>query len=641
MVTITYIANGGEGEMKPQAVESGFEVKLNANTFTKDGSDFTGWNEAKDGSGKAYADGATVTPTGNLTLYAQWQAKSTPENPGTEDPDPENPGTEDPDPENPGTEDPDPENPGTEDPESPVVLENHITNLVLIKAVEDAYRQSSGSEFGWTKTEDGYVDMTVEANQTAVTGVESLDLSGQGLTSSEGLEYFTGLKQLTLSATKDGSDKQNALTELDVSALTALTSLVLNGNPLTALPDLTNQSALVSLNAASCGLTAVSGLPASLMVLNLSDNELTALDVSALTDLETLLVGNNLLTQLDVSALTDLVTLSVYNNALTELNIAGNTALTSLICFANRMSALDITSVTAFSEDSQNSLLACGLQTNNGSSLQDLTLTATLKQKNALASLFPAADDGEMSEIQASNVGVVWNVPYAVGEDNFFFLDFSDRAEGNTTEPVVARGGHEDNKKAGTETFNVAFGDGSVTTAVKVAYEGWIEPNGDGGMFADLNAATTFSEDLFKTFTGEASLTETYQPIWGDAVTLEDDDPSVRVTLSGLPEGSYKIGLLSVRKNNYYNETSNRISATWSITVGTVSDSSEIGKKSGGTDVEPTVSSHAYTVNQENSSSEIWGFAFSWTVTPADGVVEVLIDGTCPLNALRIEKLSE
>ena len=596
-VTITYNANGGKGEMKPQAVESGVEVKLIANTFTKDGSDFTGWNEAADGSGKAYADGAAVTLTGNLTLYAQWQEKPAEE------------------PEQPGGEVTDPDEPGSGEEEPPVILENHITNTTLIAAVEATYPNIS-----WSKTEDGYVDMTDEANQTAVTGVEWLDLSGQGLTSSEGLEYFTGLKQLTLSASKDGSDKQNALTELDVSALTALTSLVLDGNPLTALPDLTGQNALVSLSAVSCGLTAVSGLPESLMVLNLSDNALTTLDVSALTELETLVVDNNLLT---------------------ELNIAGNTALTSLICFANRMSALDITSVTAFSEDSQNSLLACGLQTNNGSSLQDLTLTATLKQKNALASLFPAADDGEMSVIQASNVGVVWDVPYAVGEDDFFFLDFSDRAEGNTTEPVVASGGHEDNKKTGTETFNVAFGDGSVTTAVKVAYEGWIEPNGDGGMFADLNAATTFSEDLFKTFTGEASLTETYQPIWGDAVTLEDDDPSVRVTLSGLPEGSYKIGLLSVRKNNYYNETSNRISATWSITVGTVSDSSEIGKKSGGTDVEPTVNSHAYTVNQENSSSEVWGFAFSWTVTPADGVVEVLIDGTCPLNALRIEKLSE
>ena len=88
--------------MKPQAVESGVEVKLSANTFTKDGSDFTGWNEAKDGSGKAYADGATVTPTGNLTLYAQWQVKSIPENPGAEDP-----GTEEPDPEQPGDEESD------------------------------------------------------------------------------------------------------------------------------------------------------------------------------------------------------------------------------------------------------------------------------------------------------------------------------------------------------------------------------------------------------------------------------------------------------------------------------------------------------------------------------------------------------
>ena len=74
-VTITYNANGGEGEMKPQAVESGVEVKLIANTFTKDGSDFTGWNEAADGSGKAYADGATVTPTGNLTRKS-WYGRS-------------------------------------------------------------------------------------------------------------------------------------------------------------------------------------------------------------------------------------------------------------------------------------------------------------------------------------------------------------------------------------------------------------------------------------------------------------------------------------------------------------------------------------------------------------------------------------
>ena len=359
MVTITYNANGGKGEMKPQAVESGVEVKLIANTFTKDGSDFTGWNEAADGSGKAYADGAAVTLTGNLTLYAQWQEKPAeePEQPG-EVTDPDEPGGEVTDPDEPGGEVTDPEQPGGEvtDPDQPedppVSLENHITNTAFIAAVEAVY-----PSIGWTKTEDGYVDMTVEANQTAVTGVESLDLSGQGLTSSEGLEYFTGLKQLTLSATKDGSDKQNALTELDVSALTALTSLVLDGNPLTALPDLTNQSALVSLNAASCGLTAVSGLPASLMILNLSDNELTALDVSALTN------------------------------------------LASLLCYRNQMNALDITTLSSLNE------LYCGAQKTEG----DLSLNATSEQLESLRNLFEG--NVEDNAFLLLNSDVVWIVP--------------------------------------------------------------------------------------------------------------------------------------------------------------------------------------------------------------------------------------
>ena len=71
MYTVTYNANGGEGEMKPQAVESGVEVKLIANTFTKDGSNFTGWNEAADGSGKAYKTGDRVQYSGVLYKVLQ------------------------------------------------------------------------------------------------------------------------------------------------------------------------------------------------------------------------------------------------------------------------------------------------------------------------------------------------------------------------------------------------------------------------------------------------------------------------------------------------------------------------------------------------------------------------------------------
>lgn len=333
-VTITYNANGGEGEMKPQAVESGVEVKLSANTFTKDGSDFTGWNEAADGSGKAYADGATVTPTGNLTLYAQWQAKSAPENPGTEDP-------------------------GTEDPEPPVDLEDHITNLALIYVVEQTY-----PEFGWTKTADGYVDMTDETNKTLVEGVTSLGPNGDMYL--DGIEYFTGLQNLTL----------------------------LNNSVLTELPDLTNLNKLQILSVTSCGLTAVSGLPASLEKLDLNTNKLTELNVSELTNL----------TYLDVSV-----------NELTELNIDNNTKLTYLACYANRMVELDITNVTAFSQTSSDTppILACGLQEDAEGVLQYLTLIATQEQKTALASLVPAPDTalGDLTELQKPNVGVAWFVP--------------------------------------------------------------------------------------------------------------------------------------------------------------------------------------------------------------------------------------
>ena len=328
--------------MKPQAVESGVEVKLIANTFTKDGSDFTGWNEAADGSGKAYADGATVTPTGNLTLYAQWQVKSAPENPGTEDP-------------------------GTEDSESPVVLEDHITNLALIYVVEQTY-----PEFGWTKTAEGYVDMTNETNKTLVEGVTSLGSDGD--MSLDGIEYFTGLQELIL-------ENNSVLTELpDLTSLSNLRTLVVT---------FTTESTAVS------SLTAVSGLPSSLVTLDLSENKLTELDVSQLTDL----------TYLNVSV-----------NELTELDINKNTKLTYLACYANRMGALDITKVEAFSQsptDPPTSILACGIQRNDNGTL---TLTATQEQQDALASLFsPVSEDGDdpLDIFRLTNDGVVWDVPKA------------------------------------------------------------------------------------------------------------------------------------------------------------------------------------------------------------------------------------
>ncbi len=73
VATVTFYANGGKGEMKPQKLRPGAETELSANAFKYPGYRFTGWNTSADGSGTAYADKARVALSGDLNLYAQWR----------------------------------------------------------------------------------------------------------------------------------------------------------------------------------------------------------------------------------------------------------------------------------------------------------------------------------------------------------------------------------------------------------------------------------------------------------------------------------------------------------------------------------------------------------------------------------------
>ena len=70
---VNFNANGGSGSMSSQVFEKGVPQTLNFNTFTRTGYGFTGWNTKADGSGTSYTNGQTITPTSNLTLYAQWK----------------------------------------------------------------------------------------------------------------------------------------------------------------------------------------------------------------------------------------------------------------------------------------------------------------------------------------------------------------------------------------------------------------------------------------------------------------------------------------------------------------------------------------------------------------------------------------
>lgn len=79
--SVTFEANGGEGNMNPQAFTYDVEQALVPNTFTQTGYSFTGWNTQADGSGVQYGDevevmNLTTEANGNIILYAQWNINS-------------------------------------------------------------------------------------------------------------------------------------------------------------------------------------------------------------------------------------------------------------------------------------------------------------------------------------------------------------------------------------------------------------------------------------------------------------------------------------------------------------------------------------------------------------------------------------
>ena len=70
--TVTFNANDGTDATTTQGFYSNTPQALTANTFTRTGYDFKGWNTKADGSGTNYTDGQTITNLEDMTLYAQW-----------------------------------------------------------------------------------------------------------------------------------------------------------------------------------------------------------------------------------------------------------------------------------------------------------------------------------------------------------------------------------------------------------------------------------------------------------------------------------------------------------------------------------------------------------------------------------------
>jgi uncharacterized protein (TIGR02145 family)/uncharacterized repeat protein (TIGR02543 family) len=74
--TVTFNPNGGSGNIVTQKFKENKSQSLMANSYTKTGFSFSGWNTKQEGTGTAYKDKETIEISQNLELYAQWQPLS-------------------------------------------------------------------------------------------------------------------------------------------------------------------------------------------------------------------------------------------------------------------------------------------------------------------------------------------------------------------------------------------------------------------------------------------------------------------------------------------------------------------------------------------------------------------------------------
>jgi uncharacterized repeat protein (TIGR02543 family) len=76
--TVTFTSNGVATSIAPLEGLVGSSATIPSTaTLSQAGFTFEGWNTAADGSGVSYAPGASIAPTGPITLYAQWRAVPT------------------------------------------------------------------------------------------------------------------------------------------------------------------------------------------------------------------------------------------------------------------------------------------------------------------------------------------------------------------------------------------------------------------------------------------------------------------------------------------------------------------------------------------------------------------------------------
>ena len=158
-----------------------------------------------------------------------------------------------------------------------------------------------------------------------------LNIPTGNITDLSGIQDFTSLRTLRCTG--------NMITTLDLTNLSSLEDLNVSNNLITSL---LLPNSIIEVNAANNQLTGIDlSTHNNLIELNIEENQFTSFN-SGVADLEILNLSQNQLSTLNLPILSSLTDLDLSNNLFTSLDFSNNLALTDLTLSNNALTALDI-----------------------------------------------------------------------------------------------------------------------------------------------------------------------------------------------------------------------------------------------------------------------------------------------------------
>jgi len=303
-------------------------------------------------------------------------------------------------------------------------------------------------------------------NLAVAASLEALDLRYNGLTSVEGIQYFTGLRVLQLeynnlttinltantaleelflldnnlstinltanTALRILDVRDNNLTTLNLTTNTALTGVWAHGNNLNSI-DVSNNLALRELYVFENNLSSINvSNNLALESLSVRDNNLSSINVNANTALRSLWLRNNNISSINVSNNTALTFLSVHTNNLNSINVSSNTALVTLRLQNNNLDTINVTANTALEELNVHGNNLSVINVSNNTALEELDVAG-----NNLTSI-SLTNNTALTQLDVSNnyiPGLSGVVNNPVTGTNFIF-----NPQRSITPPTIAGG---------------------------------------------------------------------------------------------------------------------------------------------------------------------------------------------------------